>query len=514
MQLNRTGNTFRNVIWGSVSKVVLIIFPFIIKTVIIHTLGVNYLGLNSLFASIIAILNISELGFSSAIVFSLYKPLAENDTDMVCALMSYYRWIYRIIGSIVLIVGIILLPFLPKLIKGNIPVDVDIYILYSIFLGNDVLGYFLFAYKSCLLSAHQRTDILSKIRIVVCSLQYIVQIIILLFCKNYYLYIIVQPVVTIAINIWNAFEATRLYPHYICKGKLSKIKRTEIKECVGGLMISKIASTLRNSIDNVFLSAFLGLTTVAVYGNYYYILSAVFSVMLIISDAVKAGIGNSIAIETIEKNYQDMRLIMFIYMWMTGIAAVGLLCLYQPFMNIWVGENLTFPFLTVIYFVLYFCVLCQREIENLYCDAIGYWWKIKKKYVVETILNLTMNFVFVQIWEVNGVILASAISTLLISMFMGIPYLHKYYFKDIKMKQEYKAYLCYFSVIGMACVVTYMACKLVTDRFSGLLIKFVLCIVVPNLIFSVVYYKNIYYKKMLLLIKKQIKENIFKSKAD
>lgn len=130
MQLNRTRNTFRNIAWGSISKIVLIIFPFFVKTVIIRTIGINYLGLNNLFASIIAILNITELGFSEAVVFSLYKPLAEDDTATVCALMSYYRRIYRIIGSIVLAAGIIVLPFLPKLIKDDVPNDINIYILY------------------------------------------------------------------------------------------------------------------------------------------------------------------------------------------------------------------------------------------------------------------------------------------------------------------------------------------------------------------------------------------------
>lgn len=373
-----------------------------------------------------------------------------------------------------------------------------------IFLGNDVLGYFLFAYKSCLISAHQRVDVFSKIRIVVCSLQYIVQIIILMTLKNYYFYIAVQPIVTIAINIWNAAEATRLYPQYVCKGKLNKIRRAEINECVEGLMINKVTFTLKNSADNVFLSAFLGLATVAVYGNYYYILSAVLSIMHIVSDAVKAGVGNSIAVESVERNYQDMRLFMFAYMWLTGIASACLLCLYQPFMELWVGETLTFPFITVVNFVFYFYVLCQRDIENIYCDAAGYWWKIRKKYLIETMLNIVMNFIFIQIWGVNGVIFASAFSTIFISMLMGIPYLHKYYFRGIKATQEYKAHVCYGLVTCMTCIVTYAICSKIAEGLGGLVIRLIACVAIPNLIFSIVYSKNIYYKKMIKIVKSQI----------
>lgn len=505
MQLNRTKNTFRNIIWGSLNKCILIIFPFIVKTVIIKVLGVNYLGLNNLFASIIAILNLSELGFSSAIVFSLYKPLAEDDTKMVCALMKYYRRIYRVIGCVVLGVGLILLPFLPKLINGSVPEDINIYILYLIYLGNDVLGYFLFAYKSCLLTAHQRDDIISKIKIVVCTAQYILQITLLLVLKNYYLYIIVQPFITIIINIWNAHEATRLYPQYLCKGELEKTDRSEIRERVGGLMISKVASTLRNSLDNVCLSTFVGLSTVAIYGNYHYILSAIFSCMLIFSDAVRAGIGNSVETESKEKNYNDMRLIMFIYMWLTGLCSVCLLCLYQPFMYMWVGEELSFPFSTVICMVLYFYALCQKEIESLYCDTVGYWWKIKKKYIIETILNIVMNFTFVQIWGVNGVVMASVISTLCISLSMGIPYLHKFYFSDFKARPEYVAHGYYFLVIFIACIITYFICSKLPMGNMTFFVKLIICIIIPNLIFSVMYCRSSYFKKMLVLIKKQIK---------
>lgn len=506
MQFNRTKNTFRNIFWGVINKIVLIICPFIVKTVIIKRLGVDYLGLGNLFASVMAILNLSELGFSSAIVFSLYKPLAEDDTETVCALMKYYRNVYRMIGCVVLIVGLGLMPFLHRLIKGSVPADINIYLLYLIYLGNDVLGYFLFAYKSCLLTAHQRNDILSKIKATACIGQYILQIVLLISIKNYYFYALVQPVVTIIVNIWNAHEATRLYPQYVSRGNLKIEARTTIRKSVGGLMISKVSSTLRNSLDNVCLSAFLGLSEVAIYGNYQYIRSAVFSCMLIFSDALRAGIGNSIATENEEKNYADMRLILFIYLWITGICCVCLLCLYQPFMEMWVGENLTFPFATAILMTLYFYTLCQREIEGLYCDAVGYWWKIKNKYIIETLLNLAMNLIFVQIWGVNGVIVATISSMLISNIFMGLPYLHKYYFVSISPRKEYIAHAYYFFSICVTCTAIYCLCMRLPEGLGFFLIKAIICVILPNLFFSVMYCRDENFLKMLQLIHRQMRQ--------
>ena len=150
MKLERTKNAIRNMLWGVLNRIVNIIFPFVLRTVFIYTLGSMYLGLNSLFTSILTVLNLAELGFSSAIVYNMYKTIAENDTESICAIMNYYKKVYRVIGSIVSIVGVSLMPFLRYLINGECPKDINLSILYLLFLGNTVVSYFMFAYKTCI----------------------------------------------------------------------------------------------------------------------------------------------------------------------------------------------------------------------------------------------------------------------------------------------------------------------------------------------------------------------------
>ena len=129
MKDSRTKNALRNMIFGFFNKFVVLLFPFIIRTVIIKTLGSEYLGLNSLFISILQVLNLAELGFSAAIVYSMYKPIAENDTKTICALMNLYKKIYRVIGFTVMAIGLFLLLFLKFFIKGAYPTDINIYYL-------------------------------------------------------------------------------------------------------------------------------------------------------------------------------------------------------------------------------------------------------------------------------------------------------------------------------------------------------------------------------------------------
>lgn len=504
MKLNRTQNTIRNVAWGGTNKIVSILLPFIVKTVIINVLGIDYLGLSNLFASIISMLNITELGFSSAMLFSMYKPLADDDTETICALLNYYRKVYRIMGCIVLLLGLGLLPFLPYLINGSYPADINIYILYLIYLAKDVLGFFLFAYKGTILVLHQRQDIISRIRIVLVSAQYVIQIIILVILKNYYLYLIILPIITIVDNILNAYFATKIYPQYVCRGKLTLDTKRKIKISVGGLSISGASGLICNTMDNIIISAFLGLSSVAIYGNYRYVMTAVHACMIVIIDAMRAGVGNSVASENEEKNYQNMRQIIFIYMWVTGICSVCLFTLYQSFMRLWVGNELLLPISTVILEVLHFFALCIGDIERLYCDTVGYWWKQKKKYILESVLNLGLNIILVQIWGVNGVIFASVISALIVNLSIGIPNMHKYYFKSISCKSEYCAYLYHFCTMLIASGICYWICQYIPEGVFGILRKGIISFFVTNILFVILFSKSKYIKIFPNLIKKYV----------
>lgn len=144
---SRSKNGVRNVFAGFINRIVLIILPFITRTAIVYTLGSEYLGLSNLFTSILMVLNLSELGFGSALVYSMYKPVADNDTATLKALLNFYKRIYRIVGLGLLLLGAIVSLFLPKIIKGDVPGDVNLYVLYFMFLANTSISYFVYAHK-------------------------------------------------------------------------------------------------------------------------------------------------------------------------------------------------------------------------------------------------------------------------------------------------------------------------------------------------------------------------------
>lgn len=491
MGFERTKNAKRNILYGSVNKIIIILLPFITRTIVIKTIGVEYLGLSSLFTSILTVLSVTELGFSSAIVFNMYKPLAENDLDTVRALLNFYRTVYRILGVIILVLGVAVIPFLPNLIKGSYPEDINILVLYLIYLVNTVASYFLFSYYSSLLNALQRHDIVSNVNSVLSIVRYGLQIVVLLVFKNYYAYVTILPLFTICCNIFTAYYAKKHYPLYFCKGKISKELKKDIKVKVSGMMITKLQGVSRNAFDSIFISMFLGLVDTAIYSNYYYILSSLVGIISVLTVSITAGIGNSVAVESVDKNYSDMNKINFVYMWICSWCTICLLCLYQPFMTLWAGHEMLFPFSTMTLFCVYFYALKIGDIRSVYLETNGLWWENRYKAILEAISNLVLNYFLGKYFGVVGILLATIITILVINFGYGSRIVFKHYFGIDRISEYYMRNLKFFIITAIAGAITFAMCSFIeTNIVATLFIRGIICVILPNILFFVMYFKN------------------------
>ena len=505
MKIERTRNATRNIIFGVILKTYQIIVPFLMRTAMIYFMGVQYLGLNSLFTSILQVLNLAELGVGSAMIYSMYKPIAEDDNATICALMRLYRTYYRVIGLVIAVIGCVLTPFIPRLISGDIPNGLNIYVLYLLNLGATVLSYWLYAYKNSILQAHQRTDIVSKVTLLTSTIQYALQLLVLWIFKNYYFYVIVMLVTQAITNIATAVAADRLYPQFNPEGKLPKQEVSKINERIRDLFTSKIGGIIVNSADTIVISAFLGLTALAVYQNYYFILTSITGFITIIFAAVTAGIGNSLVVETKEKNFKDLNVFTFIICWISGFCSCCFLNLYQPFMELWVGKDLMLDFSIVICFVIYFYVCEVNQLLNTYKDAGGIWHEDRFRPLVTAIVNLGMNLVMVQFWGLYGIILSTVLSMLLV----GMPWLFHNLFTTMFEKKNMKKYLAslvfYVFISVVASIISVVACNFINfGLWTTLIIRFIICLIIPNVIFLIVYSRKSELKQSALLVNKML----------
>lgn len=480
MRIERTKNTLRNIIFGFGYRLLNIILPFISRTAILYILGEQYLGLSSLFTSILSFLSLADLGVGGAMVYSMYKPIAENDTKTIRALLNLYLKFYRIIGTVILVLGLCLIPFLKVLVHEELPGDVNIYVLYILYLINTCLSYWLFAYKSALLQAYQRNDVESKIAMVITPLSYIFMLGALFLTHNYYAYVIWLPIFTIVTNLVRMIYVNKYFPELRPQGHISQELRASIVKKVTALLGTKLNTVVLNAADNIVMAAYFGLTTIGIYGNYYYIMSSIIGFLGICYSAMTAGLGNSIALESVDKNYNDFMKFSFINSWLVGWCTICLVCLYQPFMYLWAGKDLMFPFYIVLEFGLYFYVYQIRKIPVTYKDAAGIWWEDRFRPYVSMIVNLVLNIVLAQIIGVSGIILSTVISLLI-----SIPWENYTVFKYIfhRSSREYYKKMAYYALtVLLAGIVTFVLCSPWGNGFPALLIRACICLIVPNLL--------------------------------
>ena len=499
-KLERTQNAARNIFFGIILKLYNIVVPFVMRTAMIYLMGVEYLGLNSLFTSVLSVLNLAELGVGSAMVFNMYKPIAEDDEKTICALMKLYRTYYRLIGLVIAVLGCALTPFIPKLIKGSYPNDINIYTLYLLNLGATVLSYWLFAYKNSILAAHQRTDIGSKISVIIGTAQYTVQILILWLTRNYYLYLCVALLSQALVNVTTAVYADHMYPMYKPRGQLDRAEVTKINKKVRDLFTSKIGSVVYDSADTIVISAFLGLTMLAVYQNYFYILNSVFGFVVILFSACQAGIGNSLIVESKQKNYSDFIKFTFIITWIAAFCSTCLICLYQPFMELWVGKGLMLSFSAVICFGLYFTVRLYNQLFNSYKDAAGMWHEDRFRPLVASITNLVVNLILVHFIGIYGIIL----STVLSISCVGMPWLLYNLFTVVFERQYLISYLRKFAIYLFAVIIivfiTWQVCRHIQIHLiPTLLLRGGICCILPNALFILCFRNSTEYSQTLSL---------------
>ncbi len=505
MKLERTKNAARNVVFDGTMEIVNMIVPFIIRSVMLHFLGTEYLGLNGLFKSLLTFLKLAELGVGSAMVFSMYKPIAEDDTPTICALLRLYRTLYRIIGLAVAAVGLLLMPFLHNLIEGDLPAGMNLYILFLMNLGNTVMTYWLFAYKSSLLQAHQRRDVISKVSLAVRMTEYTLKILILIFTRNYYLYLAVQLVSQLVVNLITAVCASKMYPKYVPSGKLPKEKTLDIFRRVRDLFTSKLSATVFDAADTLVISAFMGLTVLALYQNYYFIITALRMMLVVLLNACMAGVGNKLVMESKEANYRDLEKISFLFLWILSVSSSMLLCMYQPFIHIWMGEDNMLAVGLVFCFVIYYYSMGANKLINMFKDAAGIWRVDRWRPLTAALVNLCLNLITVRWLGLYGVLLSSVFSIVIIQ----IPWLFHNLFREVFPQQcmgKYIRLFCGLTTVSLiSCGISWLVCRLFSlNVWATLFLNAAVSFLVPNLCCFAVYCRKPVFRETLLQLKKTL----------
>lgn len=477
MKEGRTKNSIQNVIYGFGYQMVMLILSFISRTVFIQTLGEEYLGLNGIFSDVLGLLCMADLGFGTAMAYSFYKPLAENDERKITALIQFYKKIYYMIALFVATIGLLCIPFLDLIV--NTKEEIPHLVLYYLFaLANVVISY-LFVYKTTLMTADQKDYILVKIRTWTSVLKVLLQIIVLLIWHNYILYLCIGLFFQIVYN-WVATKRTEnLYPYICTKEKvletgLEKEMKNNIFENMKSVFIYKLSTTLFSATDNILISMIVSTAMVGLYSNYLMLSNKLLLIEQIVFSAMTASIGNVIAKEKAEKRhevFETMQTISFIF---CGIITSGFCLLANDVIRVWLGSKYMLPTITLIAITLNNYLSCVLQPLWSYRDASGLYVKTKYVMFIAACINLFLSVVLGRVIGITGIIFASAIARLCTYFWYEPKLLFKEYFGAPVKKYYFSMGLHFALTTFVICVLAIPLSQFPVASWRGLLIKILL----------------------------------------
>lgn len=485
----RIQNSLKNMFFGLSGQIISTVMGFIVRTVFVYTLGVEYLGVDGLFTSILTMLSLANLGFDTAMIYSLYKPLAENDTYYIQALMNLYQKAYRLIGIIVLIIGLSLLPFLPHMMNGNTTIK-NLNIIYLLFLINSASSYY-FVYKQSIIIADQRNHIISKIHSVFTILSNLIQILLLLVTENFIIVLSAQIAFRIIENIYIANKANKLYPYIKEKNnsELSKGDKKHFFENLYALLLYRVSGVVINGSGNIIMSVFIGISSVGVYSNYMLIINTLTTFLSHLFYSVTASIGNLNVKESTEKKYFIFKVLQFTNFWVYGFCTICLWNLINPFIAIWLGKQFVFNKFIVLVILLNLFTSGMQNAPTTFRDTTGLFKKGKYRPIIAAILNIVISIILVQKLGIVGALLGSVISRVF-TYFWYDPYvIYKFVFKKSVM-EYFVRYLIFVLLVITSAIITDTAGNIVhTNSYLDIVIRGTLCLIIPNLIFYIAFRK-------------------------
>ena len=411
MSDSRTEKAIKNIVFSFLSQLLTLILAFVSRNCFIRYFGVEFLGLNGLFSDVLGLLSMADLGFAIAMVYSFYEPLANHDEEKLAGLVTFYKKVYMFVATAVLLIGLLLLPLLPYIIKTETSIPrVKFY--YLISLLNVVFSY-LWVYRTAILTADQQEYRLKKVSMFISTLSTAVQISVMYFTRSYVIYLMISTVFSILNNIIASRLAVRLYPYITKNISISKEEKILIFKNMGSVFLFKISNVLINATDNILISTLLGTAIVGYYSNYSLIQRQLLTFYSLLFTSMTASIGNMVVQESREKRYrifdsqQSLSFVICLFL----VPCFALLA--DDFITIWLGKEYCLDNMTMMAICMNMYLACVLQPLWTYREATGLFKKTKWIMLICAVINLILSVLLGKLMGLSGILFASAFSRLL-----------------------------------------------------------------------------------------------------
>lgn len=493
MAKSRVVNSAVNIVYSFSVKLVSFLASFILRTVFIRTLGMEYAGVSGLFTDILTVLSFAELGISTAMTYALYKPIADHDTSRINKLMNFYKLAYRFVAGCVMAGGLICVPLLPVIVTDVPNIKESITLIYVLYLINTASSYLL-VYKSTLLTASQKHYEINKITIKISLAKCAVESILLLIFHNFILYLCVEIFLAIFQNVLIGRKAKKEFPDILKKGTNEKLEKQEIRNLfhdIKALFLYKISGVVLNGTDSIIVSSFLGTGLVGILANYNLIVKNIYNLVLQIFSSMSASIGNMAVTESKEKQYQVFRSLLLLSFWFFGLGTAVLYVCITPFMVLWMGEENTFGMSVVIVMLIDFYLTGMMSPISSFRTSNGLFVQGQYRPLVMAIINIVVSFLLVEPLGVLGVLLGTVISRISTQIWYDPYLIYKHVF-DKSVILYIRKMILYSAITLLCCaggefITTYVT---FSNAYIDLVIRAVITALLFNVVFLLLFYRS------------------------
>lgn len=495
----------KNSSMGLISQGATILFTFITRNLFVKYIGVELLGINSTFASVLGTLALAELGFQSAVTYSLYKPLHEQNLSIVNDIMNIFKIIYRSIGIFFVVSTIVALPFLKYILKG-IEVNYIIYIYFILQSGASASTYFL-SYKRALLYADQK-DYISKIIDLITNIVFNIGLCIILFCSHSYtLYLIIKIVQVYCSNLIVDLFCKKKYP-FLKAAKINKEKLKEIWGNVKNVFAGKIAGYIYGSTDNLIISAFISTINVGYLVNYTTVTKSLRTLTQSILNPMIPIIGNYLECEN-EPSQREKSFLLYTHVryLLAVFIIIPMMILINDFISVWIGSDMLLPYSITILLSIEFYIDLVHSSSLDYIYGSGLFKAEKNIEIVGAITNIIISVCLVRPMGIVGVLIGTVMSQ---SVFwIGRSYIAYYSCMGLSKKQyifywiRNLIYLIFFMLAWELCNMVYIFLP-ISNLLIKLLVGAILCELFLGLYIILIFYKMNEQKILLTTLKKMI----------
>lgn len=493
----RTLNSAKNLAVGVGISLAMTLVGFATRKIFVDTVGVDYLGLNGLLQNILGVMTLLEGGFATSVVYNMYKPLAEDNKPEILALLQLYKKVYRYLAVGVSLFGVSIYPFIGFFVEDSSNLQY-VGVIYFIFLFNSLIQYFT-AYKWSLINASQQNYKLGKINLAYQLILSFSKIAILYYTKNYILYLVVESLCGLGLNIAIVKKANKLFP-YIVNAPKYYVKpevKSNIITNMKALFLHSLGGYFMHSTDNIVMSAYIGIGIVGLYSNYTLITSTIKNFTNQILNSFAESVGNLIASEKSDYSYGVFNTILFVNFLTISIPVVILSCVVQPFILWWLGQDYLLSGYVLCIILVNFYIDGMRSCVLTFKTKSGIFRQDRFTPLLQGCINLALSLIFVRIWGLGGVLAATAISILSIGFWQWPRLIYKHLF-HCPVKVYFKRYFSYTSIMLASIILALLLLKILQVKILvvQIFLNFIIAVSVVASVYYMAFRKSEEYKQL------------------